>query len=461
MKNALIAILLLAAFGAHAQTTHNDDSCDIGVYPAATLLLPYFEVDFTAPSTTATTTLVSLVNVTRTPQIAAVTLWTDAAYPVLRFDLFLTGYDVQSINLYNVLARGVVAGDSTGATEPGSRSLPNGANPNFLPSASTMCAATPASIPPAILDDVHRALTLGESAACPGTKIGLVHANAIGYATIDVVATCNGPLPNQSTYYADLLYDNVLIGDYEYVQPNRSTGNYAGGNPLVHIRAIPEGGRAGAFVETTLPYTFYDRYTPTDSRQIDRRQPLPSTFAARFIEGGNGRFDTHFTIWREGKTRGDTVCAADVFPERQIRNINITGFVRFDERENAMFLKCGGFEGCFVTSVLPDTSRRPSSSSVFPPLTTGDIGGWIFMNLNNGGSTTYSAATERNFATGSTVTGPRPSQNWVSVTLLAEGRYSVVSDAAVLANGCTPSPPGDLFGSDRNVVVGPGPNVTP
>jgi hypothetical protein len=28
-------------------TTNNDDSCDIGVAPAATLLLPYFEVDFT------------------------------------------------------------------------------------------------------------------------------------------------------------------------------------------------------------------------------------------------------------------------------------------------------------------------------------------------------------------------------------------------------------------------------
>ena len=27
-------------------TTNNDDSCDIGVAPAATLLLPYFEVDF-------------------------------------------------------------------------------------------------------------------------------------------------------------------------------------------------------------------------------------------------------------------------------------------------------------------------------------------------------------------------------------------------------------------------------
>ena len=38
-------------------TTNNDDSCDLGTAPAATLLLPYFEVDIASPVATAQTTL--------------------------------------------------------------------------------------------------------------------------------------------------------------------------------------------------------------------------------------------------------------------------------------------------------------------------------------------------------------------------------------------------------------------
>src|SRR5438876_9158832 len=82
-------------------TTNNKDSCDIAVLPAATLLLPYFEVETTAAAGTGTTTLFTVTNTSRYPQIAHVTLWTDWAFPVLVFDLFLTGYDVQGINLFD------------------------------------------------------------------------------------------------------------------------------------------------------------------------------------------------------------------------------------------------------------------------------------------------------------------------------------------------------------------------
>ena len=76
------------------------------------------------------------------------------------------------------------------------------------------------------------------------------------------------------------------------INPNSSTGNYASGNPLVHIRAIPEGGAAGTVVATNLPYTFYDRYTPRTTPAMDRRQPLPAAFTARYIQGGTAAFRT-------------------------------------------------------------------------------------------------------------------------------------------------------------------------
>src|SRR5207237_9392056 len=104
-------------------TTNNNDSCDIGVTPAATLLLPYFEVDTAAAAGTGATTLFTIVNTSRYPQIAHVTLWTDWSFPVLDFNIFLTGYDVQGINLFDVIVRGVIVAAPTGTsitTVPGS-----------------------------------------------------------------------------------------------------------------------------------------------------------------------------------------------------------------------------------------------------------------------------------------------------------------------------------------------------
>src|SRR5688572_25927092 len=93
-------------------TTNNDDSCDIGVTPAATLLLPYFEVDIDSAAGTGETTLFTITNVSQLPQVAHVTLWTDWSYPVIDFNIYLTGYDVQSINLFDVIARGRLAPDN-------------------------------------------------------------------------------------------------------------------------------------------------------------------------------------------------------------------------------------------------------------------------------------------------------------------------------------------------------------
>ena len=60
-----------AVFGSGSpKTTDNDSSCDIGLYPAATLLLPNFEVDVVSPASSAVTTLFTVTNVSPNPQIA-------------------------------------------------------------------------------------------------------------------------------------------------------------------------------------------------------------------------------------------------------------------------------------------------------------------------------------------------------------------------------------------------------
>jgi hypothetical protein len=108
--SAIATVTLLMAFGAAAATgTNNDDSCDISTTPAATLLLPYFEVDLNSPMTTAQTTL----------------------------------FTVQSINLYDIFGPAGVVASRAGTTSdvrPGERSLPNSANSHFAPGAMRLCA---------------------------------------------------------------------------------------------------------------------------------------------------------------------------------------------------------------------------------------------------------------------------------------------------------------------------------
>src|SRR6185295_10714804 len=74
--------------------------CTIDDVPAATLLLPYFEVDLNSQN--GVQTLFSMNNASASAAVAHVTLWTDQSIPTLDFDVYLTGYDVQTVNLYDI-----------------------------------------------------------------------------------------------------------------------------------------------------------------------------------------------------------------------------------------------------------------------------------------------------------------------------------------------------------------------
>jgi hypothetical protein len=446
--------------GNNPTTTNNDDSCDISVIPAATLLLPIFDVNITAAAGASDTTLFTITNVSATEQIAHVTVWTDWSFPVLDFNIFLTGYDVQSINLYDLLVRGIVApgGPGTSSTNTsispqapqgsataGSTPYDVGANPNIPDSVVAPggnCSGTfvPGTLPTFLMDAVRTALTTGvyviagSTVGCTSAqRVGGVHSNARGYITIDVANNCSIQLPTSSTYLnTELLFDNVLIGDYHQVNGDPTVGNFAQGNPMVHIRAIPEGGPAGSNPGTNLPYTFYDRYTTNAiNRRFDRRQPLPSTFAPRWIEGGTSGFQTNYKIWREGITFGTQSCATALSNSA----LPIAEIIRFDERENS-FGFIGGPRCSPVcepgVGTLPEASiTATTNTGIFPANGSSvDVSGWMYLNLNNQPPVValYTDAPG----------GPdRASQNWVIVSMFAQGRFSVDYDAAMLGNGCS------------------------
>ncbi|HEV7238041.1 MAG TPA: hypothetical protein VGQ36_02295 [Thermoanaerobaculia bacterium] len=438
MKTLLPSLLTLSlTLTATGATTRNDDSCDIAPLPAATLLLPYFEVDLDDPN--GTTTLFTITNVSPRDQIAHVTLWTDRAFPVIGFNIYLTGYDVQSINLFDVIARGHIAPERGTGTQIQKRGRYS--DPNTTLDLSS-CDRLPGAIDNVYVTHMTEAFTNGRipplGNVIPGCEnIGNVHENAVGYATIDVVRICSTKIGNETEYWRDeVLWDNVLAGDYQQVT---RASRFAEGGPLVHIRAVPEGGTSQQRRDNPAAYdagferTFYSRYQSASTPKLDGRQPLPSTFAARWISGGSGNFQTFFKVWREGKTGANATCAAHT-PEKDLHAREV---VMFDEQENAVT----GLPQCTCTFepapyIFPPTSLTSVADiDRYPQHMNGAVSGWAYLNLHTPGQDEYAT------------------QAWVISSMRAEGQFSVDMDVTALGNGCSP-PAGVSEVGDGTAVIG-------
>ncbi|HEX2834321.1 MAG TPA: hypothetical protein VHW00_15030 [Thermoanaerobaculia bacterium] len=440
----LLVCLILTLPLLASPTRNNDDSCDIALLPAATLLLPYFEVNLENPS--GPTTLFTVTNASAQEQIAHVTLWTDYGYPVIDFNIYLTGYDVQSIDLFDVIVRGVIAPDLGTGTDISAQGDYSSSNEKLDLS---NCDELPGVIPAVYVSRMKKAFTLGRVdafgtlPAC--TNVGGTHTNAVGYATIDVVRLCTVRTPADAGYLTeDILWDNVLLGDYQQVDRSQ---NLSEGDTMVHIRAISEGGTAAERrnnpnqYEVTFHRTFYSRFLPSSNKTFDARQPLPALFAGRWIDGGGAEFRTKFKIWREGRTTLNAPCGTYIQ--------NIAGFIDavvFDEEENP--------EGMAPTDVictpiitypvLPATSMTDvRDTTVFPRPTTGAVAGWVYFNLDNCWRDDYA------------------SQNWVVTSMRALGRASVDMTAFALGNGCTPPLEQSEVNWTAGIVIGPAENINP
>ena len=272
-----LALLLGALPAAHATIDTLDN------VPAATLLLPYFEVDTT--SSTGMRTVFTVGNSTATERVAHVTLWTDLGVPSYSFNIRLAGYDIAEIDLYALFANGVLPQSTAGGFASCTGSLP----PAAL--GSSVAAA---------LRNAH----LGSASSLLGNQCGsAVHADghARGYATVDVTSGCTTLVPGDSGYFVlggtgIARNDNVLWGEMSTFAP---AGGIAYGDTLVHIEASASDpatdGTLG--MSQTLPdYTFYGRLV--NGTAADNREGLPQYYMGRYAKEGvfNG---TTAVVWRD------------------------------------------------------------------------------------------------------------------------------------------------------------------
>jgi hypothetical protein len=441
MRKAALCLCLglagLLAWGAPLAA----EICTIDDVPAATLLLPYFEVNLSDPN--GVKTLFSINNASASAAVAHVTLWTDQSIPTLDFDVYLTGYDVQTISLQDIFFRGflpVTADDGVDTTDTISPQGKISQDISF-PGSSGPCAVAYKN---PVLDSTRitnlQAAHTGRNAPAYGGCLGANYGDNIarGYITVDSVTQCNLLFPSSATYFSGGIADNrnILWGDYFYVNSNQ---NFASGETLVHVEACPNpsvGNGAGHCPFTPGQYTFYGRYASVAGQ--DQREPLATSFASRYFMGGDFNGGTNLVVWRDSKTiptgiNGPYNCnAADGpawFP------LNQSDVVAFDEQENPQDL-CftgdvvsppqGGTQTCFpleaqrVNLVGSNViGSNPTPSSPF---------GWIYLNLNTTVSgVNYPAA------------NPAIAQAWVETLMDSNGRFEVGYDAIQLDSACAPS----------------------
>jgi hypothetical protein len=418
MKKLVLGVSLLCALvlGPPARAV----ICTVDAVPAATLLLPYFEVDLNNPN--GLTTLFSVNNASATAVLAHVTVWSDLSVPVLDFNIYLTGYDVQTINLRDILS-GAIPVTASAGQDPGDTISKKGPKSQDINFASCAGQLPPPALPASFIQHLALALTGKASpifgGLCSGRALG--DNIARGYITVDTVNNCTLRLPSDIAYFInDVTFQNVLWGDYFYVN---SAQNFADGDTLVHVEAS----LTNPATTTAGRYTFYGRYVGWNA--IDHREPLATTFAGRYVTGGTFSGGTSYVVWRDSKTNQNPFTCPATTGRPSWFPLGQEGIDIFDEMEQVSTPTTFPFSPQPPQQgIIPfpaEAQRTLINGADFPvPFAFG----WLYLDLN----TTVSGNPNPPF-------DPAAAQAWVTVVMDAAGRFSVGFSAIQLDSACTPN----------------------
>jgi hypothetical protein len=360
------ALLLALPVSARAVTGTIDN------VPAATLLLPYFEVDPAGTSTRGATTLLTVTDASATAILAHVTVWTDASVPVTQFNLYFTGYDTITFDLQSVLAGTLPATASAGQDQDDTISNhgPKSQDINF---ASCNGKLPPPPADPAEVSRWQAALSgkpVGPSNLCSGFD----HGDGImrGYVTIDTVNNCTNRFPSDPEYIGvtmfsgDITYQNTLWGTWGIVDKSSKRIHSAS------LVAVEADYFSASNPELTTPggYTFYGRYNGWQAN--DRREPLATTYSTSFTTGESLGSPTRTTlvVWRDTKVaQGPFTCSAGPL-WHPLAQESITFF---DEQEETETLASNIRSFPLATQkVVVDSAELPTTFA----------SGWVHLNLN-------------------------------------------------------------------------------
>jgi hypothetical protein len=325
---ALLSTSAIAAIGPLEET------------PAATLLIPYFEVDLA--NATGRNTVIQVRGPTASGTLVHATLWTDRGVPVFGFDFYLTGYDSQTIDLRQVLA-GTLPSTATQGQDPNDTISPQGDQSQDINFASCTGTLPPQPVPASTTDAIKAALTGKTSPLLQGNCGGRDFADQIarGFLTFDVTSACTTLHPTSPTYFPNIgVASNRITGGVAYVNPSTKTTRTLA---AVHLEATDD--------TNDLPSrrSFYGKF----SNGADRREPLARTWHAPFRKGAS------LIAWRDNDWTGTSwACTTPRAEAKRHRS-----FMQWDTQEQAEDLTALTLFGSGSTLVtigselLPVTAR--------------------------------------------------------------------------------------------------------
>ncbi|AKU92743.1 hypothetical protein AKJ08_3130 [Vulgatibacter incomptus] len=381
----LAAVAVDSATRAHHSMPPQDGVFDVGtntfvptkspaigvsdVAPAATLLVPHFEVDTVDPN--GVNTQIRLVNLFASAVLVHATLWTDYGLPTHRFNVYLTGYDSSLVDLRWLFQKGLVDLTASTGQDPNDGISPKGDYSQDMNFASCTGQLPPARLSAAAIEDLVSAHTgkaspLRFDGKCAGAPHG--DATARGYVTFDTVNNCTQRVPGDVGYFGnggigDATNQNYLSGTYTIIDRNQKVSV---ADTLVHVQASS----TDSATTTAGRPTFYGKFVSWDAS--DNREPLGTAWQARFINnvapsslfGAFADGKTSFVVWRESPEVLSAFTCGSVptgFP------LPVREILEFDEQEQvtALSTNLGTFPLVSQRVAITDPSLAAAYASGF------------------------------------------------------------------------------------------------
>lgn len=390
--------------------------CAFDPVPAATLLFPFVQYDYNGGDA-AVNTLFAITNVSSEAQVVHVTLWTDYSVAILDFNILLTGYDVQTMTIRDILKNGDLpvtyhsntnAGPTPNSDGPVSKG--NVLNGDWIdeimadPEPTGVLTCTDGNpedyaggIDQPVLDlfkgwlqksqtvDRYFSDDCSEGDPFPGVPGSAVTGtwwlddafNASRatwmYITADVVTECNKLFPDNPAYFDVLKADNVLIGDVIYLDPAKGHSEAVNAVQIEADWDIDHVVTWRPVGDEYWPITFYSRYAnsldvPRQLWRDDYREPLPTAWAFRYLNEPAAQAQTWIRAWK-GATNYRFIVdllidpASENVSEMIASNCLAYTYYAWDEAED-------------VTSVSDNPWSQPGGGTVIPnllPLETQEV----------------------------------------------------------------------------------------
>jgi hypothetical protein len=409
MKKTLMTCLAIVAVFAIASSAVAV-TCTVDQRPAATLLVPYFQVSFDADGNLVTTgvgardTIVTIANASSAPMIAHVNVFDRYSVLQLDFNVALTGFDVQAMRMADVITGTLpdtVNSDGEDACQRNpDASVYDGVNQDGFLRVRPLVPATPQ-------DNLQATTDYNTKFSLPGLidalrfncSTGELDDLAIGYVVIDHANYCNLSDPTDPNYYYNdaIGMENNLWGEIIFTS-GFGLPTYA--LSTVNLEADVTFGNAAFIDPLTTVRTFYARYwdplidsppnacpncgaggdndllvtAPWDVGFGDQREPLGLNWAARWFDGADA-ITTNYRVWRSSPS-APAALLADCKIEEPIVTL-----VFYDEDENTT-----------SQGACPSPCRNPTFN--FPYETqqrnivdfsrpSGAVAGWVAMSFVN------------------------------------------------------------------------------